>query len=139
MVNPRKIYPVDPGLIPVFDRSGRANIGHALETVVMLELERRRCEVNYVRTGNGLEVDFLARAPDGNEALIQVCADASDPQTLARELRALQEARALYPQARALLLTLVAEEAPTGIPRGVEMLPAYEWLLSGTPVLPGTR
>ena len=43
MVNPRKIYPVDPGLIPVFDRTGRATIGHALETVVMLELERRRC------------------------------------------------------------------------------------------------
>ncbi|TAK51170.1 MAG: ATP-binding protein [Gammaproteobacteria bacterium] len=139
MVNPRKIYPVDPGLIPVFDRTGRANIGHALETVVMLELERRRCEVNYVRTGNGLEVDFLARAPDGSEALIQVCADASDPQTLARELRALQEARALYPRARALLLTLVAGELPAGIPSGVEMLPAYEWLLSGTPVLPGTR
>ena len=40
MVNPRKAYPVDPGLIPVFDRSGRANVGHALETAVLLELER---------------------------------------------------------------------------------------------------
>ncbi|MCX5670136.1 MAG: ATP-binding protein [Planctomycetota bacterium] len=38
MVNPRKVYPVDPGLIPVFDAAGRANIGHALETCVMLEL-----------------------------------------------------------------------------------------------------
>ena len=34
MMNPRKAYPVDPGLIPVFDRTGRANTGHALETVV---------------------------------------------------------------------------------------------------------
>ena len=33
MVNPRKAYPVDPGLIPVFDRTGRANLGHALERV----------------------------------------------------------------------------------------------------------
>ncbi len=41
MVNPRKVYPVDPGLIPVFDRAPRANEGHALETVVALELERR--------------------------------------------------------------------------------------------------
>ena len=41
MVNPRKVYPVDPGLIPVFDRAGRDNTGHALETVVALELERR--------------------------------------------------------------------------------------------------
>lgn len=42
LVNPRKAYPVDPGLIPVFDNVGRANTGHALETVVLLELERRR-------------------------------------------------------------------------------------------------
>ena len=41
MVNPRKSYPIDAGLIPVFDRSGRANLGHALETAVYLELERR--------------------------------------------------------------------------------------------------
>ena len=45
MVNPRKAYPVDPGLNPVFDRTGRANLGHALETAVLLELERRGCEV----------------------------------------------------------------------------------------------
>ena len=28
-------------LIPLFNRSGKANLGHALETCVMLELERR--------------------------------------------------------------------------------------------------
>lgn len=41
MVNPRKAYSVDAGLIPVFDHAGRANVGHALETVVLVELERR--------------------------------------------------------------------------------------------------
>ena len=41
MVNPRKAYPIDMGLIPVFDPTGRANLGHALETAVLLELERR--------------------------------------------------------------------------------------------------
>jgi len=41
MVHPRKAYPIDTGLIPVFDRSGKANLGHALETAVLLELERR--------------------------------------------------------------------------------------------------
>ena len=62
MVNPRKAYPVDPGLIPVFDRTGRANTGHALETAVLVELERRGFEVTYLRTPEGYEVDFLARA-----------------------------------------------------------------------------
>ena len=37
MVNPRKAYPIDPGLIPLYERTGRANTGHALETAVFLE------------------------------------------------------------------------------------------------------
>lgn len=46
--NPRKIYPADPALISAFDISGRSNLGHALETVVLLELERRRAEIAYI-------------------------------------------------------------------------------------------
>ncbi|MBM3495790.1 MAG: ATP-binding protein, partial [Armatimonadetes bacterium] len=65
MVNPRKVYPVDAGLIPVFDVSGRSNIGHALETAVLVELERRRSTVTYVSTPEGYEVDFLVRGPAG--------------------------------------------------------------------------
>ena len=130
MVNPRKAYPVDPGLIPVFDRTGRANVGHALETAVMVELERRRCEVTYVRTPGGHEVDFLARFPDGKEELIQVCAEASDPATAARELRALDGARELHPRAAQRLLTLNREPAPPSAPAAVIVQPAYEWILS---------
>jgi len=43
----------------VFDRTGRANIGHALETAVLIELEPRRPETTYVRTHDGYEADFL--------------------------------------------------------------------------------
>jgi predicted AAA+ superfamily ATPase len=46
-VNPRKVYPIDPGLIPAFDRTGRPNVGHALETVVLIELLRRGADVGY--------------------------------------------------------------------------------------------
>src|SRR5881628_1938767 len=65
MVNPRKAYPVDPGLIAPFERSGRTHHGRALETAILLELERRGYEASYVRTAEGFEVDFLAhRAGD---------------------------------------------------------------------------
>jgi hypothetical protein len=130
MVNPRKAYPVDAGLIPLYDRSGRANRGHALETAVLVELQRRRCLVTYVRTEGGFEVDFLAREPAGRQWLIQVCADASDPQTAARELRALAEAGAKFPEARQLLLTLTRDGAPAEAPRGVTVQPAYQWMLT---------
>jgi predicted AAA+ superfamily ATPase len=130
MVNPRKSYPVDSGLIPVFDRSGRANTGHALETVVLIELERRGREVAYVRTMDGFEVDFLAREPGGKEQLIQVTAGASDADTAQRELRALSEAGSLYPKATKRLLTLTRDGLPPQIPPGIIAQPAYEWLLS---------
>jgi uncharacterized protein len=130
MVNPRKAYPVDPGLIPVFDRSGRGNIGHALETAVLIELERRRFAVTYVRTPAGHEVDFLARGAGGEAELIQVCADASDPTTAERELRALIEAGSIYPTAPRRLLTLTRDGAPAEVPPGIIVQPAYEWMLS---------
>lgn len=130
MVNPRKVYPVDPGLIPVFDRTGRANVGHRLETAVLIELERRRCDVTYVRTTDGFEVDFLARDPHGRVHLIQVCADASDPVTAERELRALRQAAQERGAASLWLLTLARDGAPANVPDDVTVWPAYRWMLT---------
>lgn len=56
-------------------RSGRANLGYALETAVLTELEGRRLDVTYVRTPQSYEVDFLARSADRRPELLRVCAD----------------------------------------------------------------
>lgn len=135
MVNPRKAYPVDPGLIGVFERSGRANLGQALETAVLIELERRGAEAGYVRTAAGHEVDFYARLPDRSAWLLQVCADAGAPATFEREARALVEAAALYPAATPLLLTLESLPPRAGLPAGLTWQPAAAWLL-GDPLEP---
>lgn len=130
MVNPRKAFPVDPGLIPVFDRTGRANLGHALETVVLVELERRRMEVTYVRTPGGYEVDFLARRPGEEPELIQVCTDLGTAEVAERELRALEDVAKVYPKATRRLLTLTRDAMPNEVPKHVVVQPAYEWLLT---------
>jgi len=127
MVNPRKAHPVDPGLIEVFDRSGRANLGHALESAVRIELERRRADVRYYRTQEGYEVDFLVRWVEGGESLIQIAADLSDSGTRDREVRALMAASGERPGAQAMLLTLTPESA-ADIPRQVEVNDAALWL-----------
>lgn len=128
MVNPRKAYPVDPALIPVFDRTGRANLGHALETVVRLELERRGASVTYVRIAGGHEVDFLARDPEHGEALIQVCEELDTPETRERETRALLAAAKEHPRASLHLITLAPETAPA-VPEQIEVHWAPSWLL----------
>ncbi len=130
MVNPRKVYPVDPGLIPVYDRSGKANLGQALETCVRLELERRGAEVGYVRTASGFEVDFLARHPDGRQELIQVCADVDAAATRERETRALMEAAREHRRATLHLVSL-APETGGPWPRRIAVHAAAVWLLGG--------
>jgi predicted AAA+ superfamily ATPase len=131
--NPRKVYPADPGLIRAFDASARAHVGHALETAVLNELERRGAEVGYVKTDEGLEVDFLVRYPADGEELVQVCADASAEAALARELRALAAAAKEHPRAGRRLLVLDRDSVPRLDTPGLPVQPAYEWLLAAVP------
>jgi uncharacterized protein len=128
MVNPRKAYPIDPGLIPIFDRSGKANLGHALETCVLLELDRRGADVSYVLTPGRREVDFLARYPSGREELIQVCASLDDPATQARETEALTEAAPHHPAATRSLIALDIP-ATLELPPGIDLHHAADWML----------
>jgi uncharacterized protein len=130
MVNPRKVYPVDPALIPLFDRSGKANLGHALESCVLHELDRRGAEVGYVHTRAGHEIDFAVRHPDGRTELLQVCASLDDPATREREIRALQGALEEFPQA---IRSLIALDIPPKleIPDGIALHRAVDWLLEG--------
>jgi hypothetical protein len=127
--NPRKIYPADPALIGAFDRSGRANLGHTLETAVFIELERRKAEVGYVKTVEGFEVDFHARFLGGQEELIQVCADPAAPEVQERELRGLAKARREFARSQARLLVLDRDQAAAIRTSEVFVQPAYQWLL----------
>lgn len=130
--NPRKLYPADVGLIGAFDASGRSNVGHALQTVVLNELARRGAEVGYVKTTEGLEVDFLVRQPGTREVLLQVCADVAMPATRNRELRALNAAAEVHSRAIQTLLVLDRDALTRFSAPGVDIKPAYEWLLTTT-------
>ena len=129
MVNPRKAYPVDPGLIALFERTGRTHHGRAMETAILLELERRGFEVSYVRTSLGYEVDFLAHRAGEAPLLIQACLESEGDETWDRELRALQAAAAAHPDARPFLVTLDAAPPRRPLPDRLTWAPAARWLL----------
>lgn len=139
-VNPRKVYPVDPGLIPVYDRSGKANIGHALEVAVALELKRRGAELAYGRTQAGHEVDFVATMPDDTRYLIQVCAELDDADVREREFRPFApDAKLLRPRRvgeKRMVLTAsnaAALAAQRHAPAGVTVMSAWAWMLGQEP------
>jgi uncharacterized protein len=132
MRNPRKVYPIDPGLIPVYERAGRENRGRSLETVVLLELERRGYDVGWVRVGDGQEVDFWAEHPVADSLLIQVSLDTALDATWEREVRSLAAAAQEYPDARPLLVTLDPTPPSRPLPHRLEWFPAAQWLLEAT-------
>lgn len=128
-VNPRKMYPIDTGLSQAFRPGPDADRGRLLETLVFLDLRRRGCEVHYLRTEAGHEVDFIARRTDAPPALIQACESLSDPATRARELRALSAAMQERGMDSAAVVTLDADEridTPAGL---ITVVPAWRWLL----------
>jgi hypothetical protein len=58
-----------------------------------------------------------------------VCASLDDPATLAREVRALQDAAPAWPQASLHLLALDAP-ATLQLPAGIQLQRATDWLLN---------
>ena len=129
MVNPRKAYPVDPGLIPLYERIGRQHHGRALETAILLELERREYTVDWLRTDEGWEVDFFAERPGDPPLLIQVSLDTAETETWEREVRSLEAAAREYPTAQAHLITFDSSLPAHELPATIEWRPASRWLL----------
>lgn len=131
MVNPRKVYAIDTGLVQACSRSVRRDFGHLLENLVFLELRRRNPTIEYYKTSGGYEVDFFVTDHSGNESLVQVSAEMTNPATRQRELRALTEAMKECSARHATVITLNEEEGLKTDAGTIDIVPAWLWILRG--------
>jgi len=129
MVNPRKIYAIDTGLVAACSRSIRSDWGHLLENFVFLELRRSMDMIEYYRTEKGREVDFIVTDFTGRKSLIQVCAEMTETETRQRELRALSEAMRECDLDQATIVTLNQEETLEMEDGQIRIIPASLWAL----------
>lgn len=129
-VNPRKLYLADHGLAQAFSPAAGVDRGRLIENLVACQLARVSRDLAYAKTATGLEVDFVATDFAGGCRLIQVAADISAPATFEREIRALSEARQEFPDAAALLLSETDPPLGTRVPKDIEILPVWQWLLT---------
>lgn len=128
-VNPRKVYPVDPGLARAFSHRPLPDWGHLLETVVFLQLRRTGATIEYFRSEKGYEVDFLVTHPLGEQRLVQVSSELDNQQTRQRELRALTSAMSELNLKRATLVTLGSDERIETEAGEIEVVPVWWWAI----------
>ena len=132
MVNPRKIYAIDPWLVNACSRSFLPDWGHLLENFVFLRLRRENRVIEYYKTKAGNEVDFLLTDHQGRESLIQVSAELKDPATRKRELKALFEAMEECKLQTGTIITPDVEEKLKTNYGHIDIVPAWLWGLSAS-------
>jgi predicted AAA+ superfamily ATPase len=130
MVNPRKVYAIDSGLVQACSRTVRPDWGRLLENFVFLYLHRSYDRVEYYKTKRGHEVDFIITDSAGEKSLIQVSTDMKEPATRQRELRALIDAMQESRLKQATIVTLNQEENLETEAGLIQILPAYRWALA---------
>lgn len=90
IVNPKKLYAIDPGLVRALTLDYEKDLGRLFENIVYLDLRRHDLTVSYYLTSERYEIDFIAQTPRGEKKLYQVVWNMEDPVTLERETRALE-------------------------------------------------
>lgn len=127
-LKPKKIYPVDTGLITAYSIKPGYDDAARLETAVFLKLRRAIQDIHYYQTQNGLEVDFLTICPNGKMALYQVTYSMLSETTRQRELRALLQALDELQLKRGTIVTMDESEALEIDGKQISIIPASLFL-----------
>jgi len=124
LVTQEKYYLVDLGLrYALLGKEFTADVGHLLENVIFLELQRRNSQI-WIGKADNLEVDFVVRDKNGYTKYIQVAYTVKEQKTLERELAPF----AKIPDFNERLLITMDYE--TGSHNGVKQVNAIDWLLN---------
>jgi len=129
MVNLKKMYAVDTGLVMACSRNLRPDWGRLLENFAFLELRRNQHRIEYYRTEKGLEVDFMVMNLKGERSLFQISAEMQNPATRRRELSALTDAMKESRLHHATIITMDHEERLEIDNGRIDMIPAWLWAM----------
>lgn len=123
LVNPRKIYFIDNGLLGALTASFNKDLGRKLENFVYWELCRQQKELYYFNE-NGLECDFVVCKNNTPELLIQVCYELNN-ENETREQKALLEAMNFFKLEKGIIITFNQQDVIQIDTRRIEVIPAY--------------
>lgn len=128
-LNPKKIYPVDPGLITAFTIKSHFDDAARLESLIFMHLRRQTEKIYYYETRQGKEVDFLVLGENGKINIFQVSISLSNEETRKREITALQQAMEELNLKEGTIITLNEEETIEDIRGIIKIIPTWQFLL----------
>jgi len=127
IMNPKKSYFIDNGLVRRVGFSFSDNSGHLLENLVFIELLRRGKKIFYHHKSH--ECDFVLVEDKMVTSAIQVCYTFSSEKTRKREIDGLLDAMNAYNLQTGLIITDDTEEDFFDNNKEIKMIPAWKWLL----------
>jgi uncharacterized protein len=128
ILNPKKSYFIDNGLVKRVGFSFSDNLGHLLENMVFIELLRRGKKVYY--HSKSQECDFVTEEVEKVTAAIQVCYTFTSEKTKKREIDGLIDAMNVHKLQSGLIITDDTEEELIDNGRIITIIPAWKWLLA---------
>lgn len=126
LINPRKVYAIDLGLIDVVSNTMTEDTGRKLENLIFLHLRRKYTELYYFDEKG--ECDFVAMKNGTVVKLIQVCYELT-ADNLKRELNGLLQAMRFFDQHKATIVTFANTDFIVEDGFEIEVIPAYNYLL----------
>lgn len=125
LVNPRKVYCVDNGIVSAVYRSFSRNDGHKLENMVYCHLRRSYKEIFYFNDGTG-ECDFIVADGGIPQMAIQVCWQLT-AENRDREVKGLCMAMSALNVENGYLLTFNQNDKIVEEGKIIQVRPVYEW------------
>lgn len=129
-LKPKKIYPVDQGLISAYGWHQEFQKASTLETAVFLHLRRQKDQCYYYNTASGREIDFLTLDTEGILRLTQVAFTIKNSETMDREVSALLEAMQELKVPQGTIVTLDEEKEFLFAEGKIKCIPIWKFMLS---------
>ena len=121
LINPKKTYAIDTGLIRANTLSFSEDTGRMLENIVFLQLRRKYKSIFYHKGEH--ECDFIIKDRGAITGAFQVCMKL-DEYNMKREIAGLEEVMKKFKLATGLILTMDQEDKFGDI----EVIPVWKWI-----------
>ena len=126
MVNPRKIYVIDHGIIKIASTSFTEDKGHLLENLIYWEFRRQGKELFYFNE-NKSECDFVVMKNEKLEQVVQVCYELL-PENREREIKGLKDAMEFFNTDKGMIISFNQRDSFMLNGKQIEVVPAWEFL-----------